>query len=215
MKYKAVIFDLDGTILDSQKGIAKAFQSALKAYGVEESVENIAKLIGPPLARTIITHYGFSEEDGAEAMKVHRKYLREKGIYECGIFDGVIDMLDRFKKSGVKMAIATNKPEEFAVAQLKYYKMEHYFEGIFGNNLEQTRGSKGDFVREAMESCKVLDSKDAVMVGDRKNDIQGGVENGLDTIAVLYGYGSEEELNNCGANYVVKTPLDVYKTVCE
>ena len=83
MGYKYVIFDLDGTIVDSQLGSCKGFQGALKAYGVEESLENIKKLLGPPLSKTIITKYGFSEEDGKAAMKLHMNYLKTKGIYDA------------------------------------------------------------------------------------------------------------------------------------
>ena len=209
MKYKYVVFDLDGTILDSHEGICKCFQKALKAYGVEESVDNIKKLLGPPLSKTIITKYGFSKEDGAAAMKIHMKRLKEKGIYECKIYEEIPEMLKNLYDNGIKMAIATNKPEEASVLQLKHLELAKYFDIIVGNNWTQTRGSKGDFIRMAMKHMGVEDKSEVCMVGDRYNDLEGGVENGLDTIGVTYGYGSEEEIVNCKPTHIAKKPSDI------
>ncbi|WP_290773130.1 HAD hydrolase-like protein [Anaerofustis sp.] len=213
MKYNYVIFDLDGTILDSHEGICRCFQKALKAYGVDESVENIRKLLGPPLSKTIITKYGFSKEDGAAAMKIHMKRLKEKGIYECKIYDEIPLLLKTLHEQGVKMAIATNKPEEASVLQLKHFKLAKYFEIIVGNNWTQTRGTKGDFIRMSMEHMKVEDKSKVCMVGDRYNDLEGGVENGLDTIGVTYGYGSKEEIEDCKPTYIANSPMDITKIV--
>ncbi len=213
MRYKNVIFDLDGTIIDSQLGIAKGFQSALKAYGVEEDIEVIKGLIGPPLSRTIITKYGFSEEDGAAAMKIHMQYCREIGVYEGSIYDGVIEMLDTLKEKGATVTIATNKPEELALLQMEHLKLKDYFKVIIGNNITQTRGNKSDFVRMAMEEAGFNDKENTIMIGDRYHDIDGGKDNNLDTIGVLYGYGSEEEMRGCNPTYIAKTPGDVTKII--
>ena len=118
MKFKYLIFDLDGTILDSHEGLCRSFQSALKAYGIEESIGNIKNHLGPLLSETIVKVYGLSKEDGIEAMKLHRKRLMEKGIYECSVYEGIPEMLKTLKDYNVKLAIATNKPEEASVSQL-------------------------------------------------------------------------------------------------
>ena len=101
MKYKAVVFDFDGTIMDSELGIAKSFQKALNSHGIEEDVDVIKTLIGPPLSRTIITKYGLSEEEGAKAMGFHREYHNTIGIYEATVFPNVMDMLDKLKSLGI------------------------------------------------------------------------------------------------------------------
>lgn len=100
MGYTTVIFDYDGTLVDSQEGIAKGFQQALAAYGIREEVEEIKKLIGPPLSRTIVTKYGFGEEDAKEAMAIFRRYVREHGNEECRVFDGVPEMLRGLREAG-------------------------------------------------------------------------------------------------------------------
>ena len=215
MGYKYVVFDLDGTIVDSHEGICICFQQALKSAGIEESVDNIRKLLGPPLSRTIITKYGLSEEEGAAAMKIHMKRLKEKGIYECKIYEGIPKLLKTLNEKGIKIAIATNKPEEPSILQLKHFDLAKYFEIIVGNNYTQTRGTKGDFIRMALEHMGVEDKKDAVMVGDRFNDLEGGVENGLDTIGVTYGYGSKEEIEDCKPTHIVDTPLDMLKVILD
>ena len=209
MGYKYVVFDLDGTILDSHEGICKCFQKALKAYGVEESIENITKLLGPPLSKTIITKYGFSKEDGAAAMKIHMKRLKEKGIYECLIYDGIVEMLQKLKENGVKMSIATNKPEEASILQLKHFDLYKYFEIVVGNNWTQDRGTKGEFIKMTLEHMGVTDKSEVIMVGDRFNDLAGGVENGLDTLGVTYGYGSEEEIVGCNPTHIAKSPSEI------
>lgn len=209
MKYEYLIFDLDGTILDSHEGLCRSFQSALKAYGIEESIGNIKNHLGPLLSETIVKVYGLSKEDGIEAMKLHRKRLMEKGIYECLVYEEIPEMLKTLKEYNVKLAIATNKPEEASVSQLKYFDLMKYFDVVVGNNWDENRGTKADFIRMAMEELKVEDKSKVCMVGDRFNDIEGGKENGLDTIGLTYGYGSIEEIKKYKPNYIVSSPMEI------
>lgn len=213
MGYKYVVFDLDGVIVDSHEGICRCFQKALAAYGVEESVENIKKLLGPPLSKTILTKYKFSKEDGAAAMKIHMKRLREKGIYECKIYEGVPEMLKKLTDNGIKISIATNKPEEPSRMQLEHFDLIKYFESVQGNNYTQDRGTKGEFIKMTMDDMGVTDKSEVIMVGDRYNDLEGGVENGLDTLGVTYGYGSKEEIEGCNPTYIVSSPMEIADVV--
>ncbi len=212
MGYTTVIFDYDGTLVDSQEGIAKGFQQALAAYGIREEVEEIKKLIGPPLSRTIVTKYGFGEEDAKEAMAIFRRYVREHGNEECRVFDGVPEMLRGLREAGLSLAIATNKPESIALPQIRYLGLEPYFSAIMANNDAQDRGSKSDFVRMALEACGGSAAQ-SLMVGDRRNDIEGGKAVGLDTAGVLYGYGSPEEIRDSAPTYVAATPLEILNLV--
>ena len=209
MKFKYMIFDLDGTILDSHEGLCRSFQSALKAYGIEESIGNIKNHLGPLLSETIVKVYGLSKEDGIEAMKLHRKRLMEKGIYECSVYEGIPEMLKTLKDYNVKLAIATNKPEEASVSQLKYFDLIKYFDVVVGNNWDENRGTKGEFIKMAMMEMKVNDISRVCMVGDRYNDIEGGKENGLSTIGLTYGYGSRAELEKYKPDYIVSSPMEI------
>lgn len=209
MKFKYLIFDLDGTILDSHEGLCRSFQSALKAYGIEESIGNIKNHLGPLLSETIVKVYGLSKEDGIEAMKLHRKRLMEKGIYECSVYEGIPEMLKTLKDYNVKLAIATNKPEEASVSQLKYFDLIKYFDVVVGNNWDENRGTKGEFIKIAMMEMKVNNISRVCMVGDRYNDIEGGKENGLSTIGLTYGYGSRAELEKYKPDYIVSSPMEI------
>jgi len=213
MAYKTVVFDLDGTLIDSYQGIARAFQQALLYKGVEESVETIKSLIGPPLSRTIVTRYGFTEEEGREAMKRHREYLQTKGIYECRVFGGIEELLQTLRGADITLAIASNKPDYATFAQLEHLGLRKYFASVVCNDERQTRGTKCDFIRIALEECGVGDKSAAIMIGDRGEDIRCGTDNGLNTIAVLYGYGTEEELRACGPTYTVKSPAEIGKII--
>ncbi|MFZ7131000.1 MAG: HAD-IA family hydrolase [Eubacteriales bacterium] len=212
MQYKGVIFDFDGTLIDSEEGIACAFQMALKSKGIAEDLEVIRGLIGPPLTRTIITKYKLSEEDGAQAMEIHRKYYQEIGALQSKLYPNIKDLLTSLKKMGAKMMIATNKPESLAFMQIKHYDIGHYFHAIVGNNDLQTRGSKADFIRIASKDVGV-DKSQLLMVGDRYNDIEAGKEVGLDTIGVTYGYGSLEEIQGTHATYIVNDPMEIVEIV--
>lgn len=212
MKYKGVVFDFDGTIVDSEMGIANAFKTALKSKGIEEDVQVIKKLIGPPLSRTIITKYHLSEDDGAEAMEIHRKYYKEHGIYESKLFNNVANMLDTLKSMGIVMMIATNKPENLTLPQIEHFNIGCYFHEIIGNNDTQTRGSKADFIALATKDLH-LDKSEILMVGDRYNDIEAGKEASLDTVGVTYGYGSLDEIKDTNPTYIVDDPMDIVEIV--
>jgi len=212
MKYNTVIFDFDGTIADSEIGITKGFQKGLAAFGVQEDLQVIRGLIGPPLSKTILTKYGFSPENGAAAMKICKDYQLGEGLDECCLFDGILPLLEGLRALGLRLAIATNKPANVARAQIGHFDLARRFDAIETNNDSQTRGTKADFVRMAMEGCGGTPAT-CLMVGDRKNDIAGGKENGMDTVGVLYGYGSRQEIEGCAPTYIAAQPLDILDIV--
>ncbi|MPW27179.1 HAD hydrolase-like protein [Alkalibaculum sp. M08DMB] len=212
MRYKAVVFDFDGTIVDSEEGIAIGFQHALKSQGISEDLEVIKSLIGPPLSRTIITKYGLSEEDGEKAMQLHREYYTEIGIYQCKLYPLIIEMLEGLKAMGVKMMIATNKAESYAIEQIKYCEIGQYFTCVVGNNETQTRGTKAEFIDIAIGDLGI-NKNEIMMVGDRYNDIEAGKEAHLDTVGVTYGYGSITEINDIAPTYIINSPLELIDIV--
>jgi phosphoglycolate phosphatase len=212
VKYKGIVFDLDGTIIDSETGIAKAFQRALATKGMTDTLENIKRLIGPPLSRTIITKYGFTEEEGAAAMQKHKEYYISKGLFESNVYEGVEELLKSLQDNSLVMMIATNKPESYAVKQMEHYGLSRYFHSIVGNDMPQKRGTKKDFIIEAIASAG-LKANDAVMVGDRNIDLDAAKEIGMDTVGVLYGYGSKDEIEGCDPTYMISSPLELLDVV--
>ena len=212
MKYNTIIFDFDGTLADTQEGITKGFQKGLAAFGVEETLENIKALIGPPLSKTIQTKYGFSPENGAAAMKICEDYMLGEGVAEVYFFDGIPQLMEELKKLGLKIAIATNCPATTANGQIDFLGLRKWIDVIETNNDSQTRGTKTQFVRWAMEGCGSTPDR-CLMVGDRVHDLIGGQENGMDTAAVLYGYGSRKELEEGAPTYLCETPAHLLEAI--
>lgn len=206
MNYKYILFDLDGTLTDPKLGITKSVAYALKSYGIEvEDLDSLLKFIGPPLKDSFVKYYGFSEEQGVEAVERYREYFKPYGIYENKVYDGVENMLAKLVKCGKKVILATSKPTVFANVILEHFNLKQYFTCVVGSELDGSRVKKGDVVAEALRQAGVTDKSVAVMVGDREHDIIGAKENEIDSVGVLYGYGDRTELETAGAGHVVES----------
>ena len=206
MNYKYILFVLDGTLTDPKLGITKSVAYALKSYGIEvEDLDSLLKFIGPPLKDSFVKYYGFSEEQGVEAVERYREYFKPYGIYENKVYDGVENMLAKLVKCGKKVILATSKPTVFANVILEHFNLKQYFTCVVGSELDGSRVKKGDVVAEALRQAGVTDKSVAVMVGDREHDIIGAKENEIDSVGVLYGYGDRTELETAGAGHVVES----------
>lgn len=208
--YKTVLFDLDGTLTDPGLGITSSVAYALKKYGIEvEEREKLYSFIGPPLSDSFKKYYGFSDEKAMEAIMYYREYFKDKGIFENEVYEGIIMLLKKIKASGRKIVLATSKPEEFALRILEHFELTEYFDVVAGASMDEKRNKKGDVIKYALEKGNFT-SEYAVMIGDREHDVLGAQENGIDTIGVLYGYGSRDELEKAGAMYIAETVKDIY-----
>ena len=212
MNYKYILFDLDGTLTDPKLGITKSVAYALKSYGIEvEDLDSLLKFIGPPLKDSFVKYYGFSEEQGVEAVERYREYFKPYGIYENKVYDGVENMLAKLVKCGKKVILATSKPTVFANVILEHFNLKQYFTCVVGSELDGSRVKKGDVVAEALRQAGVTDKSVAVMVGDREHDIFGAKENEIDSVGVLYGYGDRAELETAGAGYIVESVEELFE----
>lgn len=206
MKYEYILFDLDGTLTDPKLGITKSVAYALKSYGIQvDDLDSLLKFIGPPLQESFVKYYGFSEEQGAEAVEKYREYFKPYGIYENKVYDGVENMLTELVKCGKKVILATSKPTVFANVILEYFHLDKYFTCAVGSELDGSRVKKGEVITEALRQAGVTDKSLAVMIGDREHDILGAKENGIDSIGVLYGYGDRDEHKAAGAGMIVES----------
>lgn len=208
--YKTVLFDLDGTLTDPGIGITNSVMYALEKFGIKvEDRTSLYKFIGPPLKESYAKYFHFAGEDINRAVRYYREYYSEKGIFENVLYDGIADVLDRIKSSGRKIILATSKPDEFAVKILKHFRIDQYFDFVAAATMDETRTAKADVIAYAIESCNITDLQSTVMVGDRENDILGAKAFGIDSIGVLYGYGSREELQSAGAAYLAESVEDI------
>ncbi len=210
--YNTVLFDLDGTIINSEKGILNSVQYALNKYGAPMPERHALNFfLGPPLDDSFSKLLKISKQEAEILVKYYREYYRPKGIFEIELYSGVKELLIKIKESGRRTVIATSKPEEFAVKILKYLGIEEYFDIIAGATFDNTRSEKIDIIKYALDKIGTADKNSIVMVGYRKFDCEGAAELGLDSIGVLYGFGSREELETAGATYLAETATDVYK----
>lgn len=200
---KYLLFDLDGTLTDPEEGITKAVQLALAHFGIQvEDRTSLRPFIGPPLWDQFQEYAGLSAEQSDEAVKVFRQYYLEKGVYENREYDGIRQMLGALKCAGYRLYVATSKPETTAGIVMKYFGFTDYFAYVAGADLEGTRVRKADVIRYLLEKEGIADPREAVMIGDRKHDVLGAKEVGMESIGVLYGYGSREELEEAGAGRI-------------
>ena len=145
MKY--ILFDLDGTLTDPKEGITKSFQYALKHMGiVEENLDALEKVIGPPLKDSFVEFYGMKEDDALEAVEKYRERFKTIGMYENEIFDGIKEMLEKLQKEGFLLAIASSKPTVFVEQICEHFEIKQYFHHIVGSFLDGRRGRKEEVV---------------------------------------------------------------------
>lgn len=214
MKYRVVMFDLDGTITDSAEGIINSVIYALESIGcpVPES-KKLYSFIGPPLKESFEKICYLNETDTKRAIFYYREYYQKKGLYQNQVYQGIPELLTSLNELGYQLYIATSKPEIFAKELLMHFKLADYFRGIYGASLDGVRSEKSEVIAYALRAARIVVKKEVIMIGDRKHDILGGKENQLDTIGVLYGFGDREELQKAQATYLVSTPEEIMKIV--
>lgn len=202
--YQTILFDLDGTITDSAPGIINSAAYALNKFGIAvEDRSSLRRFIGPPLQQSFMQFYGLSADEGKLGIKYYREYYTDKGIFENALYDGIPELLRELKAAGKRVLLATSKPEVFAVQILEHFGVAQHFDRIAGATLDEKRVEKPDVIAYALESAGTTDLTQTVMVGDRKHDILGAKQFGMDSIGVLYGYGDRAELQNAGATHIV------------
>ena len=211
-----ILFDLDGTLTDPKEGITKSVQHALAHFGIAvDDLNSLIPFIGPPLTDSFEMFYGFTHEQALEGVCVYREYFTQRGWRENQEYAGVREMLRALKTAGFSLSVATSKPEVFALRILDYFHLTDYFDVVGGADLDGTRIRKADVIRYTLGRAGVSQSGQAleqvVMVGDREHDILGAKAVGIESVGVLYGYGSREELEAAGADALAEQPGDLVR----
>ncbi len=215
MRYTHMFFDLDGTLTQSEFGIIKAASYALSKFGIEESDRaKLLRFIGPPLYYSFDKYYGVPQARLDEAVEYFREKYDNEGYKDAPVFDGMMHVLADLKEAGIDLTIVTSKPEYMADKVVKHSGLDEHFMRIVGPDMEMTSPDKANLIRRAI-LVTGADPARAVMVGDRHYDIDGAVRAGVDSIGVLYGYGTGDELRKAGATYLAETVHDIYRIVTE
>lgn len=194
MRYQTVLFDLDGTLIDSEEGVLNSVKHALKTLGAPiPPMEELRRFIGPPLKEAFEEVCGFSPEQAVKAVAIYRERYRPIGVYECRMYDGVPTLLAALKAAGCRVCLATSKPREFALLILKKLEIERYFDLVAGADIGGPLSDKVDVLRDALSKLPTDAKESMVMVGDRCYDVEGATVVGIPCIGVLYGFGTIEE----------------------
>ncbi len=209
MAIHTLLFDLDGTLTDSQEGIVKCLQHALRECG--HGVPNHAELmthIGPPLPKIFETL--IDSEDSLEIEKcvtAYRERFSDVGKFENKVYDGIDSLLRRLNGSS-DLYVATSKPQVFAKQILEHFNLSIYFKSIYGSNLDNTLSNKTELLAHIIKK-EGLNPDETLMVGDRSHDIIGAIDNGITPVGVLWGYGDQDELISAGCVTFAGKPSDI------
>ena len=140
--FDMILLDLDGTLIDSEKGIVNSVIYALEKFGIEKEREELLPFIGPPLVHSFREYTGLGEEEAVQAVSYYRENFGVKGVYEYCLFDGVTDLLKRLKQAGKTVVMATSKPEVYAKMIAEDAGITCWFDAICGSDMEGKRLTK-------------------------------------------------------------------------
>lgn len=202
-----ILFDLDGTLTDSYRGITRSIRHALTTLGkIPPPQEDLTWCIGPPLRKSLSILLNSADKQLVdEALAAYRQRFRMVGIYENEVYEGVPPMLDALQQRGHTLYVATSKPEIFAHRIIEHFGLRHYFNGVYGSALDGALGDKQSLIAHILR-CEAIEPARATMVGDREHDMIGAGENGVRGFGALWGYGTREELEASGAHACVSAP---------
>jgi len=191
MRYDAVLFDLDGTLTESAPGIMNSVEYSLKQLDrTDYTLDTLSTFIGPPLYETYREVMGMDHETALRGVSIYRERFSKIGWMENSVYTGIPTLLKTLKQNGAYIALATAKPRPFTEKIVEYFGLNQYIDHISAIELTDHHASKEELVRSALPK----QFKHAVMVGDRKYDLEGARANHIDAVGALYGYGNLDEM---------------------
>ena len=198
-----LLFDLDGTLSNPEQGICNSFRHALmKLERVQLDNKQLHRYIGPPLRESFADLLGSKNQAQIEQATNHyREYFASKGLFENELYPGITALLESLHAEGKRIYLATSKPLVYATQIIHYFQLQDYFQGLYGSELSGERSNKAELLRYIIQQ-EHLDSRDSVMIGDRRHDIVAARVNRMMSIGVLWGFGTKQELREVGTDHL-------------
>lgn len=207
--YKYLLFDLDGTLTDSSEGIVKCVRVGLEAVGIYEPTdEPLYRFIGPSLKYSFSNYYGLNPEQTAKGIAAYRERYGTVGIYENRAYPGIIELLKDLKSAGYICAMCTFKPEFYAHPIAERFKLTPQLQAIFGAAMDGSTETKAVVVANALKGLGLTTPEEkaqAVLIGDRREDVLSAHENGIACIGVGWGFAAPGELEEAGVDEQIAT----------
>lgn len=205
MPYNHVIFDFDGTLFDSRVGIVDSVKYALDQLQIKHPNEEVlTSFIGPPLHHSFEMHFGLSKADTDLAVVKLREYYGDKGHLQAAPYAGILEIIKELHGLKKKVGIATAKPTDYAVRILSGNQWSSYFHSVQGSNLKGELFPKDKTIGAVLKDFKYPAKQDCIMIGDTIYDIKGAQEHDIHSVAVNYGYGKTQDLQDARPTYLVE-----------
>lgn len=208
MKFQHAFFDLDGTLIDSKRGIFNSVQYSLDSLRIpfEDRPSDLNPFIGPPLRDSFMNLFHFSAEFAEKATTKYREYYSTKGLYEYELYNGIPEALEMLSGSGLLLSVVTSKAEIYAKLIIKSTGLNYLFQTVTGCEIDGRRSDKQELILYTLDKLKLKASSKSIMVGDRFYDIRGARKTGISSCAVTYGYGPCEELMEEKPDIIINSP---------
>ena len=211
---KAVIFDLDGTLTQSEEGIWNSVKYAAEKLGFPEpDAATLRKFIGPPLGYSFREYLGMDDATADKAVETYRERYNVVGLFENRVFPGIRRLMRTLRREGWYIGIATGKPQRTSERVVAHFGLDKFVDKLCGPTADH-RADKIDLIKNALPADWDYANDEAWMVGDRKFDVEGAIGAGVKSIGVGYGYGSEEELRTAGCTHYCATVQEMIDFLC-
>lgn len=212
-KYTTILWDLDGTIIDSSPGVFESFNHTFRSVGMPElTPAEMQPFMGPPLRTTFGEILGMNHEETEEALALYRDfYLKQGGALNCKLYPGVIETIQKSQAAGITNSLATSKAQRGTKIVGEHFDFLKYFDVLGTASNDEQRNSKTDVISYAFEELRKInaDLSRVILVGDRIHDIEGARHHELEVVLVKWGFGNEQEW--VLADYLVEDANDLQK----
>lgn len=208
-----LLWDLDGTLVDSMPAIADCLNKMVTHYGQPEwPLEKLQPLIGPELGKIVAHLLDLTDPQAiATAKEVYRSYYRDL-MLTSSPFPGIAEALTHFNSLGCNQWVATAKYQLYAEQIVTAQSLRSAFQGVYGSEENGHLGNKSELLAHILWE-ESLQPAQTIMIGDTQFDMQGGRDNNVTTIGVLWGYGTEQSLKEAGAHFIVRTPKELPEVI--